>query len=367
MMFRFPLFLCSLLLLTPVGVFAQDVTTDTPVDAAYVEPTQEFMLARIQTLNTVDASAKIEVLSGTDQGEIMTITVPEVTDKAYALHEGEKIIITKLSGSGAPTYYVTDHYRLPSIYILAAIFVFLTLLLGRLRGLTSLIGLVISAGVIVWFVVPRIVAGNSPVLITIIASSVILLTSIYLAHGFNKRTSVAVVSTIITLIIATGLASGFVNLTDLFGMGSDEVLSLQMTQLSGINFRGLLLGGMILGALGVLDDITTAQSAAIEELKKANGSFGFNELYKRGISIGKEHITSLVNTLFLAYAGASLPLFLFFTVIPQVPLWVHVNSEFVAEEIVRTLVGSMALILAVPITTALAAYVFSRTTVKQTQ
>jgi uncharacterized membrane protein len=124
--------------------------------------------------------------------------------------------------------------------------------------------------------------------------------------------------------------------------------------------RGLLLGGIILGALGVLDDITTAQAAAVDELHRANPSLDARELYRRGLSVGREHITALVNTLFLAYAGASLPLFILFTIYNEVPVWVALNSEFVAEEVVRTLVGSMALILAVPITTAAAATIVSR-------
>ncbi|HYC80108.1 MAG TPA: YibE/F family protein, partial [Candidatus Binatia bacterium] len=133
-----------------------------------------------------------------------------------------------------------------------------------------------------------------------------------------------------------------------------------------LNLRGLLLGGIILGVLGVLDDITTAQSAAVYEIRRANPALPFKELYSRGLSIGREHISSLVNTLFLAYAGASLPLFLFFTAgdHPQ-PFWVTLNSEFIAEELIRTLVGSVALMLAVPITTFLAAYYFSRRPVEQ--
>jgi uncharacterized membrane protein len=152
----------------------------------------------------------------------------------------------------------------------------------------------------------------------------------------------------------------FVAIGKLFGLGSEEAIYLQLVPLEQLNLQGLLLGGIILGALGVLDDITTAQSAAVDELRKANPALGARELYRRGLSVGTEHITSLVNTLFLAYAGASLPLFILFTIYNDMPLWVTLNSEFIAEEIVRTVVGSVALILAVPITTAAAAAIFSR-------
>jgi uncharacterized membrane protein len=159
----------------------------------------------------------------------------------------------------------------------------------------------------------------------------------------------------VTLAFATGLADLIVGLAHLSGRGSDEALFLQTGYLETVNLRGLLLGGIVLGALGVLDDITTAQAAAVEEISRADPGLGVRDLYRRGLSVGREHITSLVNTLVLAYAGASLPLFILFTLNTNQPLWVTLNSEFVAEEIARTIIGSLALTLAVPITTALAA------------
>ncbi len=155
------------------------------------------------------------------------------------------------------------------------------------------------------------------------------------------------------------MAVAAVSFTHLFGMGSEESLFI-LGDLPGISLKGLLLGGIMLGLLGVLDDITTAQSAVVDELKQANQSLSFSELYRRGLSVGREHIASLINTLFLAYAGASLPLFLLFSLNQGQELWMIFNNEMIAEEIVRTLVGSTGLILAVPITTALAAYVFQK-------
>lgn len=332
-------------------------------------PAQEFSTAIIKSLEMVsgdemDPSAQstgtAEIVSGPEKGKVVTISLPSGTGAAYLPTMGEKIVITKVQGYSGDLYYFSDRYRVPSLLWILAIFLVLTVAMGRWRGVTSLLGLAGSIAIIVFYVVPRILAGDSPVVVSIIGSIFILFISIYLAHGFHWRTSVAVVSTAITLTLSALLATWFVHMANLFGLGSEEVLSLQITQLGNINFRGLLLGGMILGALGVLDDITTAQSAAVEELKRANLQFSFWELYKRAMSIGKEHISSLVNTLFLAYAGVSLPLFLFFTVMPQVPAWVHLNSEFIADELVRTLAGSITLMLAVPITTLLATFVFTR-------
>ena len=156
------------------------------------------------------------------------------------------------------------------------------------------------------------------------------------------------------------MAIMFVSAGKLLGLGSEQAFYLQFGSLETVNLQGLLLGGIILGALGVLDDVATTQSATVEELKRANPNLSFQELYRGGSSVGREHITSLVNTLFLAYAGASLPVFLFFLTKKPQPRGGTLNTEFIAEEVIRTLVGSISLILAVPITTLLAAYYFSK-------
>jgi uncharacterized membrane protein len=276
------------------------------------------------------------------------------------LSPGDLVVVAESESAAGPTYYVTDRYRLPSLGVAAVLFLGLALIFSRRRGLGAIAGLAITALVLARFVVPAIVEGRSPLLVSLVGALVITLTSIYFAHGLSLRTSIAVGSTLITLVIAWGLAITCVTMGRLFGLGSEEAFYLQLAPAAQLNMRGLLLGGIILGALGVLDDITTAQAAAVDELHKANPSLDARELYRRGLSVGREHITALVNTLFLAYAGASLPLFILFTIYNDVPLWVTLNSEFVAEEIVRTLVGSMALILAVPITTAAAAAIISR-------
>ena len=164
----------------------------------------------------------------------------------------------------------------------------------------------------------------------------------------------------ITLGIAAALSIISVSLAKLSGAAQEEASYLHLEALPTLDLRGLLLGGIIIGALGILDDVTTAQVAVVDELKKANPSLSHGELYRRGISVGQEHIASLINTLVLAYAGASFPLLLVFALDKTIPLWVSLNAEFIAEEVVRTLVGSIALVFAVPISTFLAAYFFSR-------
>jgi uncharacterized membrane protein len=194
--------------------------------------------------------------------------------------------------------------------------------------------------------VPRILAGDNPFLTTLVGSIIIVTVSLYLAHGFNHRTSIALLSTSVTLALAIALAVLFVHLAKLFGLGTEDAYFLIAANQT-INLQGLLLGGIIIGTLGVLDDITTAQTAVVAELKRAKPDLSRHELYKRSLTVGHEHIASLVNTLVLAYAGTSLPIFLLFTLNRTEPIWTILNSEFVAEEIVRTLVGSSALVMSV--------------------
>jgi uncharacterized membrane protein len=286
---------------------------------------------------------------------------PPGTERTALLRPGDRIIITRLSDAPNAPYAVVDRDRLAPLLIIFALFVAGAVYFSRIRGFTSVIGLMITIVVLARFVVPGILGGGNPLTVSLAGALVIALVSIYLAHGFSRRTSVALLGTLITLALSAVLAIVFVRLAWLSGSGSEEAMYLALGPAAAVNLRGLLLGGIILGALGVLDDITTGQAAAVDEISKANPALPPAELYRRGLSVGQEHITSLVNTLVLAYAGASLPLFLLFTVYADQPFWVTINSEFLAEEIVRTLVGSLTLILAVPITTLLAARLLRHT------
>lgn len=282
------------------------------------------------------------------------------TDDHRRLEQGEKVVIGEtLDPDGNLTYFLSDFYRLPALVAIGCFFFFIIALFAGKRGILSFFGLGFSILVLSWYVVPQISAGKNPLLVSFIGALFIVCVSLYLAHGFRARTTVALISTLVTVFISLILSVLFVKWSKLFGLGTEEAFFLQTAPIEALSLKGLLLGGIIIGTLGVLDDVTTAQSAAVEELKKANPSLEMRELYKRGMSIGHEHITALVNTLVLAYVGASLPLLLLFTIYKQ-PLWVTLNSELVMEEIIRTLVGSTSLIFAVPITTLFSAYYWNR-------
>ncbi len=303
---------------------------------------------------------KVKILQGEQAGRVMEIEQNDTTlVKNLHVAVGEKVVVVKTGLPPNDSYYISDVYRLPTILIVAVIFVLLVVVLARKKGVSALTGLVSSIIILGFFMIPAIVAGKNPIAVTLVSAAAILFISLYLAHGFNRQTTVALVSTLLTLCLSIVLSYVFVRAGHLFGLGTEEANYLQLGALGNLNLQWLLLSGIIIGTLGVLDDITISQVAIVAELQKANSCLSTSELYTRGLAVGKEHIASLVNTLVLAYAGVSLPVFLLFkTSAVAAPLWVVFNSQSIAEEIVRTLVGSITLVLAVPITTWLAAYYF---------
>lgn len=270
--------------------------------------------------------------------------------------EADTVFIVKTNVLGdKETFLITDFVRKTPIYILLSIFVLLTIFIGRIRGALSLLGMAISFATIFIFVLPSIISGKDPVFIAVAASIFLIPITFYLSHGINGKTTSAVIGTVIALVVTGILASVFADLVHLSGFSSDEASFVQTMSKGGLNMSGLLLAGIIIGMLGVLDDITISQSAIVYKLKETDVRLNFTEIWAKAMDIGKDHIASMVNTLVLVYTGASLPLLLLF-VNSTVPFGDVLNYEMLAEEIVRTLVGSIGLILAVPITTFIASY-----------
>ncbi len=308
-------------------------------------------------------TVKIKFLEGADKNKEVVIEYGKTSSirKEQKVQTGETVVVKKYILPQSIEYQIIDKYRLDTLGYLAIIFFLSVIVLSRWKGMGSIIGLAISFGIITSYIIPQILAGENPLLVSIVGSIIILTTTIYLAHGFSKKTSVALVATCLSLLLSGTLAVAFVYLAKLTGFGNDDVYSLQFGQTKIINAQGLLLGGIIIGSLGVLDDITTSLSASVFEIAKANPAYTTKKLMQSAFRIGSEHISSLVNTLVLAYAGAALPLFLFIILNPtHQPLWVIINSELIAEEIVRTLAGSIGLIFAVPITILLAVFMVKR-------
>lgn len=285
-------------------------------------------------------------------------TIPATNVLKYKV--GEKLIVSALVNlERKEVFYITDYVRRPALYWLFALFTGLTVLIGRKRGIAAVIGMGFSFLVIFNFVLPQISSGKDPIIIAIIASLLIIPVTFYLSHGFNRKTNSAVIGTVISLVITGIIANIFVDAAKLTGFASEEAGFVEAINPGFINIKGLLLAGIIIGVLGILDDITISQAAIVQQLKRAAPSLTLKGLFSKAMDVGRDHIASVVNTLVLVYTGASLPLLLLFIDNP-IPFSEVINYEILAEEIIRTLVASIGLVLAVPIVTLIAAYVFSK-------
>ncbi|MEV5781665.1 YibE/F family protein [Streptomyces sp. NPDC048448] len=300
--------------------------------------------------------ATIRVDTGKDKGRTFTEIVQP--DQSRQLHQGEKVVVAyEPSAPKDLQYSVTDVNRKFPMALLAGIFALAVVVVGRMRGLMALIALAVSFLILTFFILPAILEGANPLVVAVVGASAIMLIALYMCHGLSARTSVAVLGTLLSLILIGVLGSVFIGWAALTG-NTDDNTGLIHGLYPSIDMSGLLLAGVIIGSLGVLDDVTVTQTSAVWELHEANPTMGRRGLYRAGIRIGRDHIASVVNTLVLAYAGAALPLLLLFS-IAQSSVGAVANSELVAEEIVRTLVGSIGLVASVPVTTALAALVVS--------
>lgn len=346
------LFFCFLLIL-PLITFAQNS-----------QPSEQFVVARVQgileehTDTGEDGSRTVQIVQmhivkGEGAGADVRYENGILEGRAdMQLHVGEKVVMSVLHKTDGETAYILrEKYRLNRTIFLIIAFFAIAVLCGGKTGFLSAGGLAVSIGILIVGVVPAIIAGHPPLFVSLIGCVCIAITSLFIAHGWNRRTSVALLSTLLTLGLATVLAQLSVGLTKIFGFGSEESVYLQAGTLANLDLKGLLLAGIIIGCLGVLDDITTAQTAAVDEVSKANPRLSPLQLWHAGMSVGREHIASLINTLALAYVGASLPLLLILKTQSDTPLWVILNSEFLTEEVVRTVVGSVTLLFAVPLST----------------
>lgn len=306
--------------------------------------------AQVQTL-------KVEILDGIDDGKIVTFT----NDSPTQLSEGELFYIRHQKDSFSDTdhWLVSDPYRLNILLYLSLAFLALLFLFGGMQGIRGLASLIGSLVLIFYILIPGILQGYSATLVSVGVASLIIIIGSYITHGFTKTTSSAVLGMIATVIL-TGLAAYYaVHSGRLTGFSSEESIYLNLNSQGTINMVGLLFGGIVIGLLGVLYDIAIGQAVAVEELYRAGHHMTRKEIYRRAIRIGREHIGALVNTLAIAYVGVALPLILLATQTKGTGLLTVLNSEIFATEAIRILVGSMGLIIAVPITTFIATYMLS--------
>jgi uncharacterized membrane protein len=292
-----------------------------------------------------------------DDGAVITTDIPNGPG-APEVAAGDDITLLALNDEGSTSYSISDHQRGDELWMLGAAFALAVIAFGRWRGVTALAGLAVTFAILLWFIVPAILDGRSPVLVAVVGAAAIMLIVLYLTHGLSITTTIAVAGTLASLAITAilaALATGAVHLTGV----ADETSNFLTITRGDVNMRGLLLAGIVIGSLGVLDDVTVTQSATVSELALANPSYGFRRLYGAATRIGRAHIASVINTIVLAYAGASLPLMLLFAA-GDTPLGELLTSQMIAQELVRSAVGTIGLVAAVPITTALAALLAAR-------
>ena len=347
-------------LLTPQLALAQDFANlkEEVFSAKVIEVLEQNNIEQEDGSISIQQKVKLEGLNGAWKGQEVIYDGMGYADTSNSVYKvGDKVLVQySQSADGQDNFYISGIVRTTPILWLTILFALIVVAVGRWKGLRALIVLGLTFVVILKFILPQVLTGNDPLLMSIIGSLAILIMAIYLTEGFKRTSTIAIFSVIITLLITGLLSVWFTALTRLTGFASEETMFLIGLTDTAINIKGLLLAGMVIGALGVLDDVVVSQTSVVAELKDANPHLSSNQLYWQAMQVGVSHLGSMVNTLFLAYAGAALPLLLLFTVHQQPFLTFGqvINNEVIAVEIVRALTGSIGIALAVPITTLLA-------------
>lgn len=316
-------------------------------------PKQEQRL--VQEKEQLYQQLKVEVLKGELAGQILTLEnghLPMAKQNQY--HEGELVMVGTTDVTNEQAYYIADYLRRDGLGVLGVIFLVLVLLVVRKQGLLAILGMLFTFGVVFKFTIPFILAGHSPFVVSLISVGIIIPVTFYLSHGFKRKTHAGVIATLLSLFLTIIFGFLAVEGLHLTGFASEDAAFLIAMMGEVINIRGLLLAGLVIASLGVINDVTMSQASVVNELKCANPQIKFADLYHQSMRVGRDHIASMVDTLILTYAGASLPLLVLLGH-SSVPWTQTINMEMIAEEIMRTMIGSMGLILAVPITTLIAA------------
>jgi uncharacterized membrane protein len=343
------------ILLFPIFVLA-DTRTDIMFEARVVE-----ILDSVENVlgdGTIAKQQNIKLIGLTEEYKGREIEFRGVGDydvvkkNIYKVYD-RVLVVASFNEVGIATYYISDYVRSNSLLYLFVLFVFVIILIGGLKGMRSIISLLVTFVVIVKYILPQILNGSNPLSVTLVGSFLILFSIIYITEGFKRRSHIAVVSILICLVLIVVISKIFIQFAYLTGLSGEDAISLISLGGNLVNFQGLLLAGVIIGALGVLDDVVISQIVTVEKLIETDSTQSKKTVFKKAYEVGTSHISSMTNTLFLAYAGASLPLLLFFVSGESAfSSWGQVvNNEQIATEIVRTLAGSIGLILAVPIST----------------
>ena len=336
-----------ILLLIPSFSFAQEEAAGEILKGKVVE-----VVSETEEVNFLkDEPVTIQNLKVKDNkmGEIV-----DVYNDYAVVSVGQKVFYSVNDfGEGNYQNFLVEVSRTNQIILLTILFIVVVAFFSGLKGIRSLFSLILSFFAIIFIMIPLILKGVDPLIIGPLLSFLILFFAIFFSYGFNKVSTVAFVGTSITVIFTSILAFVSIKLFSLSGISDGTLVYLSFLPDVSINLINLIIAGIIIGVLGVLDDIAVTQVAVVRELYLANEKITSKEVYQRAIRVGQDHVSALVNTLVLAYTGVALPLILYFK-LSNGSFESIISSELVATEIVRTIVGSIGVVLAVPITTILA-------------
>ncbi len=348
--------LLVLAVVMPLGVSAQEVHQEfqETVKAEVLEIVEQFERDIMGTgASTTVQEMRILIEEGEREGEVV-----KLENDLSVLSVGDKIFVNRLLSIDGTEYYIfKDVERRGPLLFLIAIFIGLVVWLSGMQGVRAVLSLALSIGAIIFLLIPALLAGYSPALASLVIAGLILSVTLFLTHGFKPRVFITFLGTFGAVFATCIIAWIWVTWMRFTGFGDDSSVYLNFATGGTLDLTGLLLGGIIIGLLGVLDDVSITQASVVQELKAANPKFGFKDLYRRALRVGRDHVGSLVNTLALAYVGTSLPLLLLYSY-SESPISILINQEILAAEILRIIVGSIGLVLAVPFTTAMAAWYF---------
>ncbi len=336
------------------GTLHQDHKETVRAEVLAAEAQTERVVPGTDTTTTVQ-NITIAILEGSQKGRTVTFE-----NELTPVQKGEKIFINYMRTINNDEYYILmDVDRRPELFALALLFIVLLVWFAGIQGLRALFSLFISGAAILFLLVPALLNGWNPAIASLGVASIVLAAVLFGTHGIHPRIAIAFIGTYSAVLITCTIAYFFTDAMRFTGLSSDEAIFLNFATRGTLDFSGLLLGSIIVGILGILDDVSITQASVVQELKSANATLTMQELYTRAIRVGRDHVGSLVNTLALAYVGASLPLVLLFARADST--WsLSVNQEIIAVEIARIIIGSIGLILAVPLTTLIAAWYFGK-------
>lgn len=363
------LILAATIVLLQGSVHAQKPDSSAPIPLA--SPEERFEARVVKIIDEREENVfgtrqrvqdiQLEALSGSMKGSVIQLTSGGIASAAVPRYKAnDELIISHIQQpNGQALFFIVDFVRRKALLTLFILFVIVTVSVAGRKGLAALAGMVYSFVIIFAFVLPQISQGHNPIAVAIIGGSLIIPVTFYISHGFNRKTHIAIIGTVISLLITGLLSEWAINFAHLTGFATEDATFVQIMSNGAVNVKGLLLAGIIVGLFGILDDITISQAAIVEQLREASPNMSYAQLYKRSMDVGRDHIGSLINTLILVYTGAALPFMLLLTSSGD-SFMTTINFEIISEEIVRTLTASIGLILAVPITTFIAAKKWTR-------